>query len=289
MRQPHPTLLLVVVPALVAGPSCEARPAVGQVTPVLERYDLGAPAGRFEMPGRLDEISGLAMDGEGRLFAHDDERARIHEIDVRTGEVGRPFSLRGDVRGDFEGIAIAGERFFMITSQGLLYEFREGTEGAEVAYRVTDTGLGASCEVEGLDHDPADDVLYLGCKRTSPDQGMIVVHRLPLDPARARLDPLHVARSQLAAFGLDDDFQPSAVLVTPAGTLLVASAVGEMLIEVDVAGRVLAGVELDRDRHPQPEGLTIGPDGALYVSDEQNDQDAQVTIYRPLRGGGGGA
>jgi uncharacterized protein YjiK len=185
--------------------------------------------------------------------------------------------------GDFEALAIVNERFFLATSQGILYEFRE-VEDREVApHRVTDLRLGGSCEVEGLDHDSRDQVLLVACKVAAPDRGTIVVYRLPLDPQRPRPAPLEVPRAQLAAFGVAADFQASSVAMTPSGTVLLASAAPEALIEVDRAGRVLAGVDLDNDQHPQTEGLAFGPDGTLYLADEQNGAAARVTAYAQVR------
>jgi len=264
------------------GPAQEARTG-------LARYEIPASGERFELPGRLDEISGLATSPDGRLFAHNDERATLNEIDPETGAVGKRFSLgEPAIEGDFEALAIVGERFFLATSGGRLYEFREAADRQATPFRLTDTGLGASCEVEGLDYDPADDALLVACKVSVPDQGAIVVHRLPLDPARSPLSPIRIARSQLTAFGFDPEFEASSVAVSPHGTLVLASVNPELLIEVDRSGRVLAAVDLPGRRHPQSEGLAFGLDGALFVADEQNDGPAGVlTRYRPLAGGSG--
>jgi uncharacterized protein YjiK len=246
----------------------------------LSRYDLTEPAARFELPARLDEISGLALSADGRLFGHDDERATVYEIDLRTGAAGKRFSL-GDppLRGDFEGLAIAGERFFLVTSTGLLLEFREVEDRGEAPYRVTDTGLGGTCEIEGLDHDAVDDVLLVACKASTPERGQIVVHGLPLDPDRPRPRPIEIERAQLAAFGVRTDFAPSAIAVTPAGTLLLASAVVEGLVEVDRTGRVIWAQPLARRTHRQPEGLAFTREGLLVVADERDDGHAHLTGY----------
>ena len=261
----------------------QTTPSSPSASTLLDRYDLSRRTARFDLPGRLDEISGLAFTADGRLFAHDDERGRVHEIDPAAGEVGKRFDLGEDaVRDDFEGIAIAADRFFLISSGGFLYEFREGRDRETVGYRVTNTGVGASCEVEGLEYDALDDALLIACKVSVPDRGAIVVHRLPLDPARARLSPLTIPRAQLAAHGLGDDFEPSAIAVAPTGTLVLVSGRHRAVIEVDRTGRILAGFALSRNRHPQSEGLAFGPDGTLYISDERNRGDARVTAYARL-------
>ncbi len=269
---------------LVAGAmfvACAPTVTPGQQAPgMLGSYDIESPTASFEMPGRLDEISGLATTADGRLFGHDDERGTVHEIDRATGQVGKRFSV-GDppLEEDFEGLAIVGERFFLVTSAGQLHEFREVGDRETAPHRTTDLGMGTGCEIEGLDHDPRDDLLLVACKVVTPDRGVLVVHRIPLDPARARPAPLEIPRSQLAAFGLREDFQPSSVAVSPSGTLLLVSAAPEALIEVDGAGRVIAGTDLPGGRHPQTEGLAFGPDGTLYMSDEQNGSPARVTAY----------
>lgn len=261
-------------PAPTPGP--EPTPTVA----VLARYDFQSGGRAFPLPGRLDEISGLATTPDGRVFAHDDERGRVHQIDPATGEVGKSFDLGpGETRADFEGIVVLGERFFLVTSSGFLYEFREGDDEANVPFRVTDTGLGGRCEVEGLDYDPEADALLLACKQVRPDEGALVVHRIPIRSDGPALEPLRIDRAGLGALGVDVRFAPSAVLVTPDGTVLLLSAVTEAVIEVDRAGNLVDGVALPRREHPQPEGLALGADGTLYIADEENGQDARLTVY----------
>lgn len=82
---------------------------------------------RISLPERLREISGLAMTADGRALAHDDEVGIIYEIDHRQGRVVKEFRLGNDtVRADFEGIAVAGDRIYLVTSDGTIYESPEG-------------------------------------------------------------------------------------------------------------------------------------------------------------------
>lgn len=272
----------------VGGAAESIGSAMESATAWLDQYDFDDRLLRFDLPGRLNEISGLAMTADGRLFAHDDERGRVHEIDPVAGEVGKRFDLGADmVRADFEGMAILDERFFLISSRGALYEFREGVDREAVDYRVTDTGVGRDCEVEGLDYDPVDEALLIACKVSTPDRTMIVVHRLPIDPSHEPLPPMRIAKSGLEEFGFGDAFDPSAVAVSPTGTILLLSGRHDGLMEVSRSGEILAVVELSKGRHPQSEGLALGADGTLYISDERSGKEPRLTAYGQMGQEGG--
>ena len=74
----------------------------------------------FQLPKKLRELSGLAMTVDGRLFAHDDEQAKIHQIDCTSGKVIKSFSVgKKTLRGDFEGLTIANNIFYLVSSNGI--------------------------------------------------------------------------------------------------------------------------------------------------------------------------
>lgn len=250
----------------------------------LDRYDFDDRLWYVDLPGRLDEVSGLAFTPDGRLFGHDDERGRVHLIDPDDGAVGMRFDLGEPLAlDDFEGIAVVGERFFMVSSLGLLYEFREGADREDVEYRVTDPGIGRGCEIEGLDHDPVDDALLFPCKTTTPPTAPIEIRRVSVasgDP----LPSIRVDRDGLLGYDINPDFAPSGIVRTPLGTWLVLSARDDAIIEIDAAGTLRAGVELRSGRHPQSEGIALAEDGTLYVADEKNGKEPRITAYAPRDG-----
>lgn len=254
-----------------------------------ERYDFEAHSDRARLPNRLDEVSGLAVTGDGRVFTHTDERAVIYEIDPSDGGVIKRFGLGVPaLSGDFEGIAIAGERFFLVSSQGFLLEFREGAAEQVVAFRGVDTGLLSRCEVEGLAHDPSTGTLLAACK-TVPgrDRGAIVVYRIDAATLGLRPDRITVPLSELERVGLRGSFAPSGIEVDPAtGTLILVSARDEAIVEIRPDGTVLSGFRFGASRHPQAEGVTFLPDGSLLLADESQGGRARLTRYgpRPLPG-----
>lgn len=269
--------------ALLAGLLLARDPAAAQA--LSRRLDLVNDLARFDLPGRLDEVSGLAFGAGGRLFAHADERGVVYRVDPRDGSVDRGFSVgEPTVLDDFEGLAIVGERFFLVSSGGLLYEFREAAEGSSSPVRVTDTGLGRGCEVEGLAYHPGLDALLLACKTLAPPAPEIRIHRLPLDPGAPRLPAIRVPLSAFATRGHEGEVSPSALDVDPAtGSLVGAAARQELLFEVDLEGRLLDVVPLSRRRHRQTEGVAFGPDGRLWMADEGAGHGARLTVYGPPR------
>src|SRR5262249_19779775 len=122
------------------------------------------PIARWMLPNALREISGITLTRDGRLLAHGDENAEISEIDYKRGVINKTFLL-GDkvIRDDFEGITTVDDRYFMMTSDGKLYEFREGSNKAQVAFAVHDAHLGKECELEGVAYDRAINALVMPC------------------------------------------------------------------------------------------------------------------------------
>ncbi|MDH3253147.1 MAG: hypothetical protein OEM41_10170, partial [Ignavibacteria bacterium] len=132
----------------------------------LERYDMRNKAAReVRLPKKVSEASGLAMSDDGRLFCHNDEKAVIYQLDERTGRIIKEFQL-GDspVYGDFEGIAIKGPTFYLVTSSGNIYECKEGGDNEVVSYRFYRTYLTEKNDVEGLEYDGTTNCLLLACK-----------------------------------------------------------------------------------------------------------------------------
>ncbi|MEP7345345.1 MAG: hypothetical protein ABI877_08760, partial [Gemmatimonadaceae bacterium] len=179
----------------------QARPAV----PTLDLFDFHRDAAqRVALPPGLREVSGLAVTADGRLFAHGDEAGVVAQLNPLTGAIQKHFALGSPaIRGDFEGIAIAGERFFLITSNGRLYETREGANGVGMRFTVVDTGFGKSCEIEGLAYEPSDRVLLIGCKQPlqQAPRGRMTLFRWSLDlnaaasPDRLTIDLTGVDKS----------------------------------------------------------------------------------------------
>ena len=275
---------LLALAALVPAPVAALQSTSAAAT--LARYNLAAPpADRWELPKALQEISGLAVDSAGRIFAHDDEQAIIYQLDPATHRVVKRFSFGlPAVRGDFEAIAVVGRQVILTTSDGVLYAGHEGRDGESVPYVTQATGVGRACEVEGMAYEPADRALLFACKepRTTALVGHLAMLRWSLD--RKSLDPrprIFLGLSAITGELKEPGFHPSELLrVAGNGHYLVLSGREHAIAEITPAGKVVAVAHLRRRDHRQAEGLAFAPDGALLISDEGAGRRGTVTVYR---------
>lgn len=244
------------------------------------------PSARWEMPKVLREVSGLALSDDGRLWVHNDESGIVVAIDHRTGAVVGSYRLGPLLpRADFEGIAVAGDRLFMVTSDGVLYRMTLPARRAKEAvlpFEVIDTKLGAQCEIEGLSYDPTDRVLLLACKtpRAKALARQTVVFRWSVvKGGLASPDRLTIPWGELAKGRPGKAFHASSIERDPTtGNYLLISSADHGFGLIDRAGKVLATGPIGR-HHRQPEGLAIAKDGTVFIGDEGHRGPGTISVY----------
>jgi uncharacterized protein YjiK len=241
----------------------------------------GAPLAKWILPRELREISGLALTSDGRLLAHDDEHGRVTVIDPRRGVLLKRFSL--GTRADFEGITVVNRSIYMIASNGVLYEFGEGADGARVRVKLRDTRLGRECEFEGVAYDPGSGSLLLPCKRVGLKQlrDHLVIYRWSLQPsASPRLSMLTIPLALVIGSNGWKSLHPSDITVDPStGHYVLVASHEKALVEITPSGDVVRSTPLPGN-HNQAEGVAITKDGILIVSDEAMNRSAVITLYR---------
>ncbi|MEO8194284.1 MAG: SdiA-regulated domain-containing protein [Gemmatimonadales bacterium] len=242
------------------------------------------PVAKWIMSPELKEISGIALKANGNLLAHDDENARIYEIDPRRGVVIKRFDLGADpLHGDFEGITIAGTDVYLLASNGKLYQFKEGPNGARVPYKLHDTHLGKECEFEGVAFEPDSAWLVLPCKTVLKKnmRGQLVIYRWKLDGADStRISILAIPMDEVIGSNKWKTFRPSDITIDPeSGDYVMVGSQEKGLVEIDTSGQVIRSERLPA-HHAQPEGVAITNDGILIVSDEASTKPAAITLYR---------
>lgn len=268
--------------------STKSESAVPPISPssALAGYDFATTPQSVTLSPELNEISGLAITSDNRLFTHNDENGTITEIDASTGAIQKQFQLGGKAATkDFEGIAIVGKRFFMTTSAGVIFEFAEGKQGAIVPATAYETELSTKNDIEGLCYDPATNSLLLACKEDAGKgfNEMKAVYAFSLDSMKLILQPRFLLPlAQLLKESRGNQFNPSGIEFNPRSrTFFIVAAEGKSLVEVSPEGIILGQVKLDKF-HRQAEGITFTTDGTLLISDEARGEKPTIARY-PLR------
>ena len=246
--------------------------------------DSAKPIARWQLPVRLAEISGLALTPDGRLFAHGDENSRVFEIDYRRGVILKQFTVGPQpIREDFEGITFVDGSLILMTSNGKLYEFQEGADGANVQYRLEDTQLGKECEFEGIAYEAASNSLLLACKNPGPrsQRDQLVIYRWKREgPAAARLSQLIVPVARVVGANRWLRLRPTDLTLDPVtGNYVMVSAQEQALVEITPSGELVSARPLPSG-HVQAEGVAITRDGILIVSDEGQGRQGVITLYK---------
>lgn len=252
---------------------------------VLNRYDFGDEKS-VKLSRRLKEISGLTTTPDGRLFCHNDEKGFVFELDKNTGKVIKEFYLGSwVVEADFEAIAFAKGRFYLVTSSGYIYEFKEGQNKAPVGYNVYTSGATSRFNVEGACYDPVTNSLLLACKDYPGKNysGYRAVYAFSLaDYSINEIPRLLIPLSKIDGRYNLDDFHPSGIAYCKrSDTFFILSAKGEKAImEMDRFGNVLNVEKLKDKDHRQPEGIVVMPDNDLIIADEADGEEATLTTYK---------
>jgi uncharacterized protein YjiK len=249
------------------------------------RFDLKPASSRkVELPKPLREISGLAMSPDGRLFAHNDEEGLIFEIDISGGTIVKKFSI--GVEDDFEGLAIAGTKFFLVNSSGVMYAFSEGAPDETVKYVTYPTSLSSSYDVEGLCYDPLTASLLLACKGYSGlrNSGYKAVFTFSLLTHLLAKEPRFLLSiNELEQHLGGKPFRPSSIEYNKATqSFFILDSELRSVAEVSPDGTILDAFRLDRSSHAQPEGMTFDHKGNLIISDEGLKRGT-LTIYSKKR------
>jgi uncharacterized protein YjiK len=241
------------------------------------------PVAKWIMPEYLKEISGLALTADGRLLAHDDELSRIYEVDPRRGVVVKSFMFGHGLRGDFEGITVAGQDIWVIKSNGKLYRFREGENGAKVPFATFDTRLGKECEFEGVAYDSDSSWLVLPCKnaRGKGFDDELVIYRWKIGTAdSAGITKIMIPLSEAVGNNKWKRFRASDITIDPVTRdyVMISSLESGMII-MKPDGEIISSRPLP-GKHHQAEGIAITKDRILMISDEASSKPPAITLYR---------
>ena len=272
----RPFLLLAILGSMLV--------LIGAFVTQLEPRDAALGKAPAALPGFLQEASGLAKVDERLLLTHNDEKGHIYSIALPSLQITKLVSLGNPVvLDDFEGIAVSGDRVYMITSTGKLYVIPNVSFTAAnqlASWSILDTGLAAVCEVEGLHFDdgklliPCKNIYKRNGKKKSGKHRITVYSYVPGKDTEARKlfslndDRLKGDRKRITGIDSDVNFY---YFLTPANVLRVNRNTLSFLF-----------FPLDSTAHKHPEGIAMMGNGSVYLVDDRKDGAGRLNHYKSL-------
>ena len=263
------------------------------------KYTLGEPTEVFVLPSTLMEVSGLTDVSPSEVGCVQDEDGVIFIYDLALRRVTR--SIRFAEGGDYEGLTAVGNSFFVLRSDGLLYEVL-GTESS-LEPVVHEIELPARNN-EGLGFDKRNNRLLLAPKSRlgkgkefknkraifafDLQRRVLLPHPVleidtedVLEFARSGGLPVPVKRKKKGGVRTALRLMPSSVAVHPiTDDIYVLSAVDGVLTSFNASGTVTAYALLDPELFRQPEGITFLTSGDMLIANEGQGQKPTLLLFK---------
>lgn len=245
-------------------------------------YDLKQPV-RYRVRESMQEISGIeAFPDETNMIAVNDEEGKVYQIDVHTTKAYPTWKFAK--HGDFEDICRTDSGWFVLKSNGSLYEvhglFADSVSGTH--HKFPKPG---KREFETTYFDSLRNAIILISKNAADDKKAGVTSAFRFDLATRSFDTVPVFQlnnQEIAKLAGTDMrfFKPSAAAIHPVEKrLYIVASVNGLLVITDLQGHVQEAYNLKHRLFRQPEGLTFAANGDLYISNEGGD-DGSANILK---------
>ena len=260
---------------------------IGVITTFMGTTDAAAGHSQTALPKYLSEASGLARVDDNLLLVHNDEKGHIYTIELPGLQVTKLVSLGNPVvKDDFEDIAVQDNSIFLITGTGKLYQVGDVSfdkPGQVSGWKVFDTGLATTCEVEGLHHDYSYNNTYDNTRLLIPCKNILsgdsknairVYSYIPGNNTQAvllfSLNDERLKGNAKNVTAIESDMT-SYYLLTPVNVLRVNRHT--LALEI---------FPLKSGAHGQPEGIALMDDGSLFLVDERKNGAGGLTRYESV-------
>ena len=251
----------------------------------------------YIVPETLKEISGISFVSDSIVVAIEDEKGILYFFDLGKEAIVKTHQFAEE--GDFEDVAVADSTVYVVNSKGHIIEipgFRTTPQPAKVyntplktrnnieglAFDKDNNRLLVAVKDEGLHDNINKDIYSFDLKTKQLDTAAVFSVKLEEIEAFYEGDKLEeTSKEFLKAFGnqkLNQVFRTSAVAIHPTTKdIFVLSSLNNMIAILSPDnGRIKRIIELVGPDYNQPEGLALGSDGRLYVSNESNGKIANI-------------
>lgn len=248
-------------------------------------YDFANPDEKMELGNQLHEISGMAwIPGKNMILAENDEKGKIITVDFKNRNDHVSEEKFGG-KGDYEDIVYNDGVIYMLISYGSIVKVT--TEDSELVTKEFDLPEKGNNEFETLYLDEDRNSLIMLCKECSKEKKTEIrtAYRFDLGTESYAPEPAYTIDVNKIREKINDKealFKPSAAAINPVdGKLYIVASVGKLLVVADKnTGDPEKVIRLDEKLFNQPEGITITPEGDIYISNEGGGGIATILRFK---------
>ena len=229
---------------------------------------------RWDLPSKLEEVSGIAYIGQNRIACVQDEEGIIFIYDLEQSQI--VDQIKFGSNGDYEGIAVAGTTAYILRSDGVIFEVPNYATGQDKTIEHQ-TSISDKYDFEGIAYDGKNNRLLLAIKDKAGED-FKPVYAFDLLQKKISDNPAYKIFFKDPVFNIlerDKDhsiIRPSEIGIHPvSGNIYVLEAVNPKLIIMDPSGEPMELHRFSQEQFSQAEGLTFGEKNQLYISNEGNN------------------
>ncbi len=233
------------------------------------------------LPNDLLEVSGIDWMDTDRFACVQDETGKIFIFNTRLNKIEQeiPFADKGD----YEGIAVAGDAMYVLQANGSIFEIN-GYKNDKPVVKVYDTHLKKKQDAESLAYDEKNNRLLVAVKAidlNSNDYKGIYAFDLESKQMAAapvyKIDLKHEIFREMNKGKIENSISPSDLAIHPVtGEIYILEGTKPKLLIMDSKGSIMSLYDLKKSDFPQPEGITFNPDGKMYISNEGSKQAGSI-------------
>ncbi|MHB1178683.1 MAG: SdiA-regulated domain-containing protein [Daejeonella sp.] len=233
------------------------------------------------LPDDLLEVSGITWMDTDLFACVQDEMGKVFIFNTRLNKIEReiPFADKGD----YEGIAVAGDAIYVLQSNGSIFEIN-GYKRDNPVVAVYSTHLKKKQDAESLVYDKKNNRLLVAVKAidlNSNDYKGIYAFDLKSKQMAAapvyKIDLKNEIFQEMNKGKIENSISPSDLAIHPlTGDLYILEGTKPKLLIMNSKGAIVSLYDLKGSDFPQPEGITFNPEGKMYISNEGGKQPGNI-------------
>ena len=236
----------------------------------------------WKMPKELKEISANVFVDDVRMACIQDNDGIIFIYNLQSESVDETIEFAG--KGDYEGLALVRSTYFVLRSDGMLYEVQP-QKGKAPHVKTYELPLKAENETESICFDSDYNRLLVAVKtKDLHEKDKKGIYAFDLKTKQMSTTAVCYIDDKVSVDDNEEkngkgkkkkkektEIKPSEIAIQPATRdFFILDGPSARLFITDPKGNIKSRYELDRNILPQPEGICFSKSGEIYISSEAN-------------------